>query len=324
MSKISELDPILSAQITGREIAAFVHGEDSMHLSINNIMEQAKRILYYQGDGDSSQPARLICGSGYETLLSTWQVMDTGTFTIDIDGDTLSLTGLDFSGVTGTGDDMYNKIAVIMTNALTASMERDTPCIWTGNRFIIQSGITTSTSAITVATGTVAIYLDAVAPNASISEQVTGSGDMKPIQEIWADIIGVVNANKVSSDAISSTVTANKVISDAISSTVTANKRFTDEQRRATVSVSTDAVVGAGVGLVIIDATSNVEITPPNASTPRTTDYIVNATGGILRFAGGVLPSKYSSLDTSITGVLSMTLISDGTSWVVNSYIDSQ
>lgn len=78
-----------------------------------------------------------------EQAISSWTAISAGAFTIVIDGTTVNLTGLDFTGTTN-----LNGVASVITTGLSGGQT----CIWNGTNFVIQSG---TTGAGTAATGTV-------------------------------------------------------------------------------------------------------------------------------------------------------------------------
>lgn len=95
-------------------------------------------------------PAYLTCGSSPTTNAATWAAVTDGEFSIDIDGTTREITGIDFSNV-GNND----QVASVLQSAIRTVTSGTEEVEWDGTRFIIRSGNTGSTSAITV-TSTVA------------------------------------------------------------------------------------------------------------------------------------------------------------------------
>lgn len=93
---------------------------------------------------DTAQAAVLI-GGGHD-LLSELLLITSGSLDIDVDGGTLNITGLDFSGAS-TLDDVATVLDTALNIALTG-----TTCIHTGKGFEVKSPTTGSTSTISFAT----------------------------------------------------------------------------------------------------------------------------------------------------------------------------
>lgn len=74
-----------------------------------------------------------------EQLITNWTSITTGSFKIDIDGVTKSVTACDFSGVTN-----LNGVASIIDGKLATAGD----CEWTGERFVIKSSTTGVTSTL--------------------------------------------------------------------------------------------------------------------------------------------------------------------------------
>lgn len=91
-------------------------------------------------------PAYLLCGGSPTTVVATWSAVTNGAFQVTIDGTARSVTGIDFSAVTTMAE-----IASTIQTALRAVTSGSENVIWdaTSSRFIVQSGSTASTSAIT-------------------------------------------------------------------------------------------------------------------------------------------------------------------------------
>lgn len=116
--------------------------------------EYKAAVLYYE---QVPQPQTLYIGRWAKTashgllrggiltaseLLYDFTTITDGGMKIDIDGDEQSLTGLDFSSITN-----FNGVAEIVNDALTGAT-----CVWTGERFIVESAATGATSTVGYAT----------------------------------------------------------------------------------------------------------------------------------------------------------------------------
>lgn len=116
--------------------------------------EYLAAVLYFE---QSPQPQTLYIGRWAKTatsgllkggILSASQALydfttiEDGSIDIDIDGDTQHLTGLDFSAVTN-----LNGVASVVQAELT-----DATCVWTGERFIVTSDSTGTSSTVGFAT----------------------------------------------------------------------------------------------------------------------------------------------------------------------------
>lgn len=80
-----------------------------------------------------------------EQTLASWTAITTGSFKIDIDGVTKTLSALNFAAQT-----TLNGVASVINTALGASGT----CVWNGSRFIITSATTGTTSTMGYATAT--------------------------------------------------------------------------------------------------------------------------------------------------------------------------
>lgn len=123
-----------------------------------NAPEYKAAALYF---GQTPKPSTLMIGrwfrvassglndggilSASEQLITNWTAISAGAFTIVIDGVTVNLTGLDFSGAAN-----LNAVASIITSALSGAGT----CVWNGINFVISS---TTTGAGASAQGTVSL-----------------------------------------------------------------------------------------------------------------------------------------------------------------------
>lgn len=114
--------------------------------------------LYF---GQTPKPATLMIGRYLHTataamakgsiltaaqqLLSTWTAITSGGFQITVDAVSKSLTGLDFSGAAN-----LNAVAAIIDTALSGAS-----VAWNGSQFIVTSGTTGTSSAVSFATAPV-------------------------------------------------------------------------------------------------------------------------------------------------------------------------
>lgn len=90
-------------------------------------------------------PAYLTGDNGAEGTFNNWLAVLDGSFAITLDGAALSVTGIDFTGVTSMAD-----VATYIQTALRAESGTLETVVWSTDHFIITSADTTSSSAITV------------------------------------------------------------------------------------------------------------------------------------------------------------------------------
>lgn len=95
-------------------------------------------------------PAYLTGGSSATTDIPTWQAVTDGSFAITIDGQTLSITGLNFT----TATTMLQVASRIQSAIQTAMTAPDATCTWVTDHFVITSTNTTSASAVSVTSAT--------------------------------------------------------------------------------------------------------------------------------------------------------------------------
>jgi len=96
-------------------------------------------------------PAYLTGGNGATSVIGTWIGVADGTFQMDIDGVTRSMT-VDFTPLTGAND--MDDVADYIQTAIRAQTSSTETCVWSVDHFIISSVDTTVTSAITVTSAT--------------------------------------------------------------------------------------------------------------------------------------------------------------------------
>lgn len=120
-------------------------------------VERFKNSLNFDADQNFLQdiklvykPAFLTGGASPTTAAATWAAITDGEFSIDIDGTTREMKGIDFTNI-GNNDQVAAKIQTAIRAVTSGTEEVE----WDGTQFIIQSNDTSSTSAITV-TSTVA------------------------------------------------------------------------------------------------------------------------------------------------------------------------
>jgi hypothetical protein len=106
------------------------------------LTDQPNEILFGRY-ADAATAALLECGNSPETTIATWAAITDGEFKLDIDGGTVSLTGLDFSAgpVTSLDD-----VATVIDTALGANGD----CYYLNGRFWFNSATTGATSLITL------------------------------------------------------------------------------------------------------------------------------------------------------------------------------
>lgn len=90
-------------------------------------------------------PAYLTGANGAQSAFNNWLAVLDGSFAITLDGVALSVTGIDFTGVTSMAD-----VATYIQTALRAESGTLETVAWDTDHFIITSADTTSSSAITV------------------------------------------------------------------------------------------------------------------------------------------------------------------------------
>lgn len=90
-------------------------------------------------------PAYLAGAAGAEGTFNNWLAVLDGEFAITIDGSAYDITGIDFTGV----GSMANVASYIQT-AIRAATSGSETVAWSTDHFVITSGDTTATSAITV------------------------------------------------------------------------------------------------------------------------------------------------------------------------------
>ncbi len=104
-------------------------------------LEEQPEEIQFGRFADADTAALLECGDSPETDIEVWKLVTDGEFSIDIDGGTVELTGLDFSSVTSLAD-----VASVIDTALGANGD----CYFLINRFNITSPTTGAASTITL------------------------------------------------------------------------------------------------------------------------------------------------------------------------------
>jgi len=94
-------------------------------------------------------PAYLTGGNSAQGTFNNWLAVLDGSFRITIDGTLRDITGINFTGVTSMND-----VAAKIQTAIRAVTGGSETVVWSTNHFVITSGITTSSSAITVTSAT--------------------------------------------------------------------------------------------------------------------------------------------------------------------------
>ena len=92
-------------------------------------------------------PAYLTGGTNAQSTYTNWLAVLDGSFRITIDGVARSIIAINFTGVTSMND-----VAAKIQTAIRAVTSGAETVAWSTNHFVITSGITTSSSAITVTT----------------------------------------------------------------------------------------------------------------------------------------------------------------------------
>lgn len=129
--------------------------------------------------------------SASEQSMSNWTSISAGAFDIDVDGVTLNLTGLDFSGETN-----LNGVASVITAAFSGAAT----CVWTGSYFEI---ISATTGRGTKASGTITLNTNP-SPGVRASGTVTLTGNPDPGD--------TVTINSTSVEFVASSPTGNEVV----------------------------------------------------------------------------------------------------------------
>lgn len=94
-------------------------------------------------------PAYLTGGNSAQGTFNNWLAVLDGSFRITVDGTLRDITGINFTGVTSMND-----VAAKIQTAIRAVTGGSETVVWSTNHFVITSGITTSSSAITVTSAT--------------------------------------------------------------------------------------------------------------------------------------------------------------------------
>ena len=97
--------------------------------------------------------AYLTGGTGAQGTFGTWAAITDASFQIPIDGVTYNIDGVDF---TGAGD--MDAVAAILQAAIRVATGKTETVVWSTNKFVVTSSISTDTSAVGVtatSTGTV-------------------------------------------------------------------------------------------------------------------------------------------------------------------------
>lgn len=106
-------------------------------------------------------PAYMTGGTSAEQTIALWDSVTDGSFRLTLDGVTLNVTGINFTGITT----MAQVASTIQTKLRTACGTTPT-VVWSTNKFIITSSVTTSSSAVSVLTTS----------TASVGTDISGAG----------------------------------------------------------------------------------------------------------------------------------------------------
>lgn len=96
-------------------------------------------------DGNTYTPAFLTGDTGAQSNAATWAAVTDGEFKISINGTAYNIAGINFTGVTTMAE-----VATKIQTAIRAATGSTETVVWSTNKFIISSVLTTSSSAITV------------------------------------------------------------------------------------------------------------------------------------------------------------------------------
>ena len=97
--------------------------------------------LYFGRFADAPTAAVIECGTGYESDIEVWKLVNDGEFGSDIDAGTVDVAALDFTAVTSMAD-----VAAVINVGLGANGD----CAFVVDRFVINSGTTGAASLITL------------------------------------------------------------------------------------------------------------------------------------------------------------------------------
>jgi len=92
-------------------------------------------------------PAYLTGGTGAQGTFGTWEAVTDGSFRVTIDGTTYNVDAIDFSGAGSMA-----AVATILQTALRLVTSGLETVVWSANKFIVTSGSTLQTSAVSVLT----------------------------------------------------------------------------------------------------------------------------------------------------------------------------
>jgi len=132
------------------EVAADFASTDEEYIAATVFFSQNPRPnqLMISRRAEQAYSAELIGGLDAEQTLATWVAITDGEFTISIDGVEEDITAITFVGDTSLDDvaaGIEAKLQAVAAGGFTAAT-----CVWNGEKFIISSGTTGSTSSITV------------------------------------------------------------------------------------------------------------------------------------------------------------------------------
>lgn len=116
-------------------------GNENLKISTSLPTQISDAIIY--------TPAYLTGGTNAQATYSNWLAVLDGSFRITVDGTLRDITGINFTGVTSMND-----VAAKIQTAIRAVTGGSETVVWSTNHFVITSGITTSSSAITVTSAT--------------------------------------------------------------------------------------------------------------------------------------------------------------------------
>jgi len=120
--------------------------DDGGTLEWDNIFSALDAGDHTHGSGATYTPAYLTGGGSATAVIGTWTAVNDGSFDIDIDGASYTMSAIDFSGATS-----MDEVAELIQDEIRAETAALETCVWSTDHFVISSVDTSATSAVTVA-----------------------------------------------------------------------------------------------------------------------------------------------------------------------------
>lgn len=254
-------------------------------------------------------PAYLTGGTAAEATYTNWLAVagaSKGSFQITIDGTPLSITNIDFTGVTSMAD-----VASKIETAIRLVTSRSETVVWSTNRFIIASGLTTASSAITVTTAGVsgtdisgagaANWMDCDAGNGVVTYSILGHiADAAKLVKTKND--GLIDANLMDWDnSLNTRVVLPFTLGEAIDGSSTPQAVYLKASDGKVWRCDADAVestykfIGFVTTNALISSLTNVivgGIVKGFTNLTANSDYYVSGTTGAISTTPGVSEYK--------------------------------